>query len=188
MVAAKCVKSAKIRNEWLKGKEIKDEKNIRSPSEVDASTTGSLSTTSKDVALNDFRIETSLLRQLRHPNICMLLAYSNMKGYEIMISELMKCSLLDVFKVHKIQGSSMPMKKKLRYAIELAKGMNYLHTCRPPVLHRDLKVSPDRTLKPPGRCLYSHARLTNPVIICVLVVVLVFFPIVLTLQYPGPAV
>ena len=56
-----------------------------------------------------------------------------------MISELMRCSLLDVFKAHRIQGTSLSKKKQLRYAIELVKGMNYLHTCRPPILHRDLK-------------------------------------------------
>mmetsp|Transcript_28294 Transcript_28294/g.53556 ORF Transcript_28294/g.53556 Transcript_28294/m.53556 type:complete len:582 (-) Transcript_28294:39-1784(-) len=126
LVAAKCVKSAKIRKEWHKNQKD-DELNE------------SLSTTAKDVALNDFRIETSILRQLRHPNICMLLGYSNTKDYEVMISELMKCSLLDVFKAHRIQGTQLSKKKQLRYAIELAKGMNYLHTCRPPILHRDLK-------------------------------------------------
>ena len=125
LVAAKCVKSAKIRKEWQKtrGDELGD----------------SLSVTSRDLALNDFRIETSILRQLRHPNICMFLGYSNTQNYEVMISELMRCSLLDVFKAHRIQGTSLSKKKKLRYAIELVKGMNYLHTCRPPILHRDLK-------------------------------------------------
>jgi serine/threonine protein kinase len=126
-VAAKCVKSAAIEKEWNKRDGASDELN------------NSLNATSKQIALNDFRTETAILRQLRHPNICMLLAYSAMKDYEVMISELMKCSLLDVFKAHKIQGSTMSKKKQIRYAIELAKGMNYLHTCQPPILHRDLK-------------------------------------------------
>lgn len=56
-----------------------------------------------------------------------------------MISELMKCSLLDVFKAHIIQGTRMPKKTQIVYAQQLAQGMNYLHTCKPPVLHRDLK-------------------------------------------------
>jgi len=126
VVAAKCVKSAAIEKEWNK-RDGADELNK------------SLNATNKEIALNDFRTETAILRQLRHPNICMLLAYSTMKDHEVMISELMKCSLLDVFKAHKIQGSTMSKKKQIRYAIELTKGMNYLHTCQPPILHRDLK-------------------------------------------------
>ena len=126
IVAAKCVKSAAIEKEWNKthGGDVLND---------------SLNETSKEIALTDFRTETAILRQLRHPNICMLLAYSVMKDHEVMISELMKCSLLDVFRAHKIQATTMSKKKQLRYAIELAKGMNYLHTCSPPILHRDLK-------------------------------------------------
>jgi serine/threonine protein kinase len=87
----------------------------------------------------DFRIETQILSQLRHPNICMMLGYSATKDFEVMISELMQCSLLDVFNAHRVNGTKMTKKKQLRYAIELCKGMNYLHTCKPPILHRDLK-------------------------------------------------
>lgn len=56
-----------------------------------------------------------------------------------MISELMKCSLLDIFKAHMVQGTKMPRKLQIVYADQLAQGMNYLHTCKPPVIHRDLK-------------------------------------------------
>ncbi len=126
LVAAKCVKSAKIRATWSRPEETDELKQ-------------SMSQSSKDAALNDFRVETAILRQLRHPNICMLLGYSNTKDFEVMISELMKCSLLDVFSAHRVQGTRLKFKTQLRYAIELAKGMNYLHTCKPPILHRDLK-------------------------------------------------
>lgn len=56
-----------------------------------------------------------------------------------MISELMKCSLLDIFKANIIQGTRLPKKTQIVYAQQLAQGMNYLHTCKPPVIHRDLK-------------------------------------------------
>ena len=51
----------------------------------------------------------------------------------------MKCSLLDVFKSHIVQGTRMPSRTKIIYATQLALGMNYLHTCKPPIIHRDLK-------------------------------------------------
>lgn len=57
----------------------------------------------------------------------------------MILSELMKCSLLDVFRANAVQNRRMPKKTQLQYATQLAQGMNYLHTCKPPVIHRDLK-------------------------------------------------
>lgn len=93
----------------------------------------------KEKALADFRTEISILKSLRHPNIVLLLAYSTTEDLEVMISELMRCSLLDIFKAHIINGTKMKMKDKLAYAVQLAQGMLYLHTCKPPIIHRDLK-------------------------------------------------
>lgn len=56
-----------------------------------------------------------------------------------MISELMRCSLLDVFRALLVEGGTMALRRSLRYAIQFAQGMNYLHTCKPYILHRDLK-------------------------------------------------
>lgn len=92
----------------------------------------------KDQALADFRQEISVLKQLRHPNIVLLLAYSTTENYECLISELMKCSLLDVFKSHMVQGTRMKHKTQIVYATQLSRGMTYLHSCKPPIIHRDL--------------------------------------------------
>ena len=51
----------------------------------------------------------------------------------------MKCSLLDVFKAHIVNGTKMKKEDKVVYAKHLVQGMFYLHTCRPPIIHRDLK-------------------------------------------------
>ena len=53
-------------------------------------------------ALADLKQEIGLLGQLRHPNICLLLGFSLANGREVMISELMKCSLYDVFKTLRV--------------------------------------------------------------------------------------
>ena len=90
----------------------------------------------QDEAIADFQTEISVLKSLRHPHIVLLLAYSTTQNYECLISELMKCSLLDVFKSHIVQGTRMQPRTAMIYAKQLALGMNYLHTCKPPIIHR----------------------------------------------------
>lgn len=93
----------------------------------------------RKAALEDLKIEIGLLAALRHPNICLMLGYSLADDQEVMLSELMKCSLMDILKAVQVTGVAMSVERSLRYAIQFAQGMNYLHTCRPPILHRDLK-------------------------------------------------
>lgn len=140
LVAAKCIKSARIRVEWLKAQinlKAQDggdvEEAIRELDEAE------MSEGQKKEALADFRREITVLKSLRHPNIVLLLAYSATDDLEVMLSELMKCSLLDVFHAHNIHGTKMKAKEQIMYATHLAQGMLYLHTCRPPIIHRDLK-------------------------------------------------
>ena len=121
LVAAKCIKNAKIINE-----------SIRSFDEIYEMTENEI-----QEALEDFRKEMAILSNLRHPNICMLLAYSTTTHLEIMISELMKCSLLDVFKANIVNRTTLSNRTKIAYAQQLAQGMNYLHGF--PIIHRDLK-------------------------------------------------
>ena len=50
------------------------------------------------------------------------------------------CSKGDLFTLlHKDRHISLDKKTKLRFAIEIAMGMNYLHEFQPPIIHRDLK-------------------------------------------------
>jgi len=69
----------------------------------------------------------------------MLLAYSTTSDFEVMISELAKCSLEDLIKANLISNKKIPKATQIVYARQLAQGMNYLHTCKPPIIHRDLK-------------------------------------------------
>lgn len=139
LVAAKCIRSAKISANWeAQKRQVRNITDIVDAEyEVEAST--AMTEDEKEQALDDFRIEVSILKTLRHPNICMLLAYSTTEDLEVMVSELMKCSLLDVFKANAAHNQHLSKRKQIAYAQQLAQGMNYLHTCRPPIIHRDLK-------------------------------------------------
>ena len=140
LVAAKIIKTAKIRKEWTNrriSQAIADGKDVdEAIRELDEA---EMEETEMDEAVADFRQEISVLKSLRHPHIVLLLAYSTTENYECLISELMKCSLLDVFKSHLVQGTRMHQRTQIIYATQLALGMNYLHTCKPPIIHRDLK-------------------------------------------------
>lgn len=103
------------------------------------STAGGSPTQMRTEAVNDFKHEIAFLAKLRHPNICLLLGFSLAPQHEVMISELMKCSLLDVLKTHAAGGTPFSLERTCRYSIQFAQGMNFLHTHKPPILHRDLK-------------------------------------------------
>jgi serine/threonine protein kinase len=140
LVAAKCIRTAKVQKEWAI-KQAMDQ--VHEGGDVDEAINeidqAEMSDNAKAEALADFRQEISILKSLRHPNIVLLLVYSATENLEVMISELMKCSLLDIFKAHIVNGTKMKKKDKFVYALQLAQGMMYLHTCKPPIVHRDLK-------------------------------------------------
>lgn len=140
LVAAKCIKASKIQKEWLlKNRAGMDKSSDRLATRLETIRQASITEEEKQLALEDFRRETSIMRRLRHPNIVMMLAYSQTEDVEVMISELMRCSLLDVFKANALSGSQIPKRTQIVYAQQLAQGMNHLHKSRPPIIHRDLK-------------------------------------------------
>ena len=140
LVAAKCIKASKIQKEWiLKNRNV--DQSSRIANRIEAIKQASITDEEKQLALEDFRRETAIMRRLRHPNIVMMLAYSHSDDIEVMVSELMKCSLLDIFRANHISNAQIPKRTQVIYAQQLAQGMNHLHKCRPPIIHRDLKVS-----------------------------------------------
>ena len=93
----------------------------------------------RELALDDLKRESTILGQLRHPNICLFLGYCLAPKHELILAELMKCSLFDLFRTAAAQNSMFSLERTLRYATQFAQGMTYLHNFRPPIIHRDLK-------------------------------------------------
>ena len=125
MVAAKCVRTAKVQKDWAIKQALH---NLKEGADLDNVIhdidEAELPDEDKQKAIADFRQEISILKSLRHPNIVLLLAYSTTQDLEVMISELMKCSLLDVFKANIVNGTKMKKKDKIAYATQLAQGKN----------------------------------------------------------------
>lgn len=85
--------------------------------------------------------ESSLMASLRHPNIVLFLGVC--LDPPCMVTEFCaRGSLLDVLsraKTNKAVAAELDWRRRLKLALDAAKGMHYLHTRQPPVLHRDLK-------------------------------------------------
>jgi len=137
LVAAKCIKASKIQKGWLMKKQVQNRDRLTQ--RMEEMKQAAITEEEKELALDDFRKETAIMRRLRHPNIVMMLAYSNTEDVEVMISEICRCSLLDIFRANAINNSHLPKRTQIIYAQQLAAGMNHLHKSRPPIIHRDLK-------------------------------------------------
>ncbi|XP_078601587.1 uncharacterized protein LOC144876309 [Branchiostoma floridae x Branchiostoma japonicum] len=87
---------------------------------------------------NYFGAEVSLLRELRHPRVVLLLGVCSTADLPIMVLEYMAQGSL----YHWLHGEERPDLDHVLYyqiARDTALGMNYLHNRKPAVLHLDLK-------------------------------------------------
>ena len=90
------------------------------------------------VALDEFKTEVEVMAKLRHPNIVQFLGWSLLpKNRLAIISQFVpRGSLFDL-----LHRSSIVIEPRRRLVIakDIAKGLLYLHSCEPPIVHRDLK-------------------------------------------------
>ena len=77
--------------------------------------------------------------KLRHPNIVLIWGIAIEEETKCIITEFMsKGSLSDILEDPKIE---IDKDMFFKFAIGAAQGINYLHTQKPPIIHRDIKVS-----------------------------------------------
>jgi serine/threonine protein kinase len=90
-------------------------------------------------ALQSFRKEAELLAQLKHSNMPDVLDFfeENSKAYLVM--EFIVGTTLE----RKLEMAGGPLNETLvmRWGLQLCDVLNYLHSCRPPIIFRDLKPS-----------------------------------------------
>ncbi|PIM99147.1 Tyrosine kinase [Handroanthus impetiginosus] len=89
--------------------------------------------------LLDYKKEIDIMRKLRHPNVLLFMGAVCTEEKLAIVTEYMTRGSL--FKTLHRNGQSLDIRRRLRMAIDVARGMNYLHHRNPPIVHRDLKSS-----------------------------------------------
>ncbi|XP_009415728.2 serine/threonine-protein kinase 12 [Musa acuminata AAA Group] len=86
-----------------------------------------------------FRDELALLQQIRHPNVVQFLGAVTQSSPMMIVTEYLPKGDLRAFL--KREGAQTPA-SAVRYALDIARGMNYLHEHKPEaIIHRDLEPS-----------------------------------------------
>ncbi|KAI4376871.1 hypothetical protein MLD38_014580 [Melastoma candidum] len=97
-----------------------------------------------DSSTNDaskvFESEVGLLSRMHHPNVISLLGYCVDGQSKFIVYELMQNGSLETHLYGPSQGSALTWYTRMKIALDIARGLEYLHErCNPPVIHRDLK-------------------------------------------------
>ena len=91
----------------------------------------------------EFVAETATMSKLRHPNIVQLLAASFEPNLQLILEYCALGSLFDsLAKIREEGPESLPWLNEDRkpiMALDIARGLMYLHTRSPPLVHRDIK-------------------------------------------------
>ncbi|KAJ7526743.1 hypothetical protein O6H91_16G021200 [Diphasiastrum complanatum] len=89
--------------------------------------------------LADFKKEVTIMKRLRHPKVLLFMGAVTSCDRLCIVTEFLPRGSL--FRLLHRNTPGMDSKRRLRMALDIARGMNYLHHCKPPIVHRDLKSS-----------------------------------------------
>ncbi|KAB5556332.1 hypothetical protein DKX38_007241 [Salix brachista] len=88
-------------------------------------------------ALDEFKREVRIMRRLRHPNVVLFMgAVTRPPNLSIITEFIPRGSLYRI--LHRPQ-SQIDEKRRIKMALDVARGMNCLHASSPTIVHRDLK-------------------------------------------------
>ncbi|KAG2248705.1 hypothetical protein Bca52824_088333 [Brassica carinata] len=92
-----------------------------------------------DDQFREFLREVAIMKRVRHPNVVLFMgAVTDRTRLSIVTEYLPRGSLFRL--IHRpASGELLDHRRRLRMALDVAKGLNYLHCLNPPVVHWDLK-------------------------------------------------
>ncbi|GFR40685.1 hypothetical protein Agub_g1276 [Astrephomene gubernaculifera] len=87
--------------------------------------------------IREFQAEVTIMNRLRHPNIVLFMGAVTTGEQLAIVTEFVPRGSL--FRLLHDPNATLDARRRLNMARDIAKGMEYLHSLRPPVVHRDLK-------------------------------------------------
>uniref|UniRef100_A0ACD5XCG9 Uncharacterized protein n=1 Tax=Avena sativa TaxID=4498 RepID=A0ACD5XCG9_AVESA len=91
------------------------------------------------VVVEEFKCEVRIMSRLRHPNIVLFLGYVAQPPNLSIVTEYVPRGSL--YRLLHTTHCLLDEAHRLKMAFDVAKGMNYLHSSYPTIVHRDLKSS-----------------------------------------------
>ncbi|KAG8656200.1 hypothetical protein MANES_04G105400v8 [Manihot esculenta] len=90
----------------------------------------------------EFENEMKWLTKIQHQNIISLLGYCIHDESKFLVYEIMQNGSLESQLHGPTHGSALTWHLRMKIAVDVARGLQYLHEhCNPPVVHRDIKSS-----------------------------------------------
>nr|XP_043631647.1 probable serine/threonine-protein kinase SIS8 isoform X2 [Erigeron canadensis] len=88
-------------------------------------------------SLDEFISEVRIMKRVRHPNVVLFMGAVTRTPHLSIVTEFLPRGSL--YKLLRRPNNQLDYRRRLRMALDTARGMNYLHNCTPVIVHRDLK-------------------------------------------------
>ncbi|XP_065880355.1 serine/threonine-protein kinase CTR1 isoform X1 [Euphorbia lathyris] len=92
-----------------------------------------------DDQLKEFLREVAIMKRVRHPNVVLFMGAVTKRPHLSIVTEYLPRGSLYRLIHRPTAGEIMDHRRRLRMALDVAKGVNYLHCLKPPIVHWDLK-------------------------------------------------
>lgn len=89
--------------------------------------------------LKEFLREVSIMKRVRHPNVVLFMGAVTKSPHLSIVTEYLPRGSLYRLINKASSGELLDKRRRLRMALDVAKGINYLHCLNPPIVHWDLK-------------------------------------------------
>ncbi|KAL6843887.1 hypothetical protein ACP4OV_026458 [Aristida adscensionis] len=90
--------------------------------------------------LKEFLREIAIMKRVRHPNVVLFMGAVTKCPHLSIVTEYLPRGSLYRLISKAATGEMLDLKRRLRMALDVAKGINYLHCLNPPIVHWDLKT------------------------------------------------